>query len=412
MAMVDMSPLCRAITDHRQTPDMYLKEYAATTIQKYFRGYRTRIEVDKQVQEYKRQLNDWEQARDLNYVREEAALIIQQAWQSFRNVRIYQYYRDLIQFRERGDPKELLRSINPREAQLADAASGIHVRFRLGGTVFPPLVFYKIYTHRPVTDICSFCPRDYANEVRLTAANVHNKTKVLPVAEPRKNKPKKVFSEDFDLEDKFREYLKPDGTIGIRSTRGWYERAENNGWRPINERILVDEDPVTTMTKLKRMPFFHFSTAVRREEKVRRAKQRKRNWMLKMYREGLLGNNHMSPSGAPSGVGSRSTAGALHGDELDSLDGSLDEFEDGDPNELLQWTQHLDFDHYINDWTSIACTLGTEAFVPELESEYLAQAPPPSHDIHGAMVTAGVPLRPFKSGVSPAAGVVSTLNVA
>ena len=53
--------------------------------------------------------------------------------------------------RERGDPKELLRSINPREAQLADAASGIHVRFRLGGTVFPPLVFYKIYTHRPVT---------------------------------------------------------------------------------------------------------------------------------------------------------------------------------------------------------------------------------------------------------------------
>ena len=53
--------------------------------------------------------------------------------------------------RERGDPKELLRSINPREAQLADAASGIHERFRLGGTVFPPLVFYKIYTHRPVT---------------------------------------------------------------------------------------------------------------------------------------------------------------------------------------------------------------------------------------------------------------------
>jgi len=55
------------------------------------------------------------------------------------------------QRRERGDPKELLRSINPGEAHIADAASGIHVRFRLGGTVFPPLVFYKIYTHRPVT---------------------------------------------------------------------------------------------------------------------------------------------------------------------------------------------------------------------------------------------------------------------
>jgi len=411
MATVYISPDSRGISDQGHLPDSYLQEYAATTIQKHFRGYRTRIEVDKQLQQYKRQLDDWEQARDLNYVREEAAYVIQKAWQSFRNVRIYKYYRDLIQFRERGDPKELLRSINPREAQLADAASGIHVGFRLGGTVFPPLVFYKIYTHRPVTDICAFCPRDYANEVRLTAADVNNKSKVQPSSEPKRTKPKKIFSEDFEIEDKFREYLKPDGTLGIRSTCGWYERVENNGWRPINERILVDEDPVTTMTKFRRMPFFHFSPAVRREEKVRRAKQRKRNWMLKMYREGLLGNAHMSPSGAPSGVGSPSTAGALNGDDQGSLDGSLDEFEDENPEELLQWTQHLDFDYYVSNWTSIACTLGTEAFIPELESEYLVQAPPPSHDMHGAMVTAGVPFRPFKAGVSPAAGVVSTLNV-
>lgn len=50
--------------------------------------------------------------------------------------------------RERGDPRLMLRAINPREAALADAAAGIHVRFRLGGSVFPPLVFYKIFTHR------------------------------------------------------------------------------------------------------------------------------------------------------------------------------------------------------------------------------------------------------------------------
>ena len=69
--------------------------------------------------------------------------------------------------RERGDPRELLRVINPREAQLADAAAGVHVRFRLGGTTFPPLVFYKIFTHRTVVDICAFGPRNYANEVRM-----------------------------------------------------------------------------------------------------------------------------------------------------------------------------------------------------------------------------------------------------
>ena len=98
-----------------------------------------------------RRLSEWEASRDQTVSRDQAARRIQRAWLGFRNARIFRYYRDLIHFRERGDPKELLRSINPREAQLADAAAGIHVRFRLGGTVFPPLVFYKIYTHRPVT---------------------------------------------------------------------------------------------------------------------------------------------------------------------------------------------------------------------------------------------------------------------
>jgi hypothetical protein len=56
--------------------------------------------------------------------------------------------------REQGDPKALLKCINPAEAALVDAAAGVHVRFRLGGTTFPPLVFYKVYTHRPVTGGC------------------------------------------------------------------------------------------------------------------------------------------------------------------------------------------------------------------------------------------------------------------
>lgn len=60
------------------------------------------------------------------------------------------------------------------------------------------------------------------------------------------------------------EYIKPDGTIGLRSTQGWYERFENNGWRPISERVLVDEDPITTATRLKRQPLFHYSPGIRR----------------------------------------------------------------------------------------------------------------------------------------------------
>jgi hypothetical protein len=43
----------------------------------------------------------------------------------------------------------------------------MHVRFRLGGATFPPLIFYKIYTHRPVTDMCAFSPRDYVAAGRV-----------------------------------------------------------------------------------------------------------------------------------------------------------------------------------------------------------------------------------------------------
>lgn len=186
----------------------------------------------------------------------------------------------LLQSRERGDPRELLKVINPREAQLVDAAAGIHVRFRLGGTVFPPLVFYKIFTHRTVVDIGAFGPRDYANEVRMTPNEIHNRpapgvggvafvsaqqalatnsgpgsgagsasqtpTRRGPGAAAAAaaltsaagggggggassfgrgggtGKKKHTYREDdFELDCSFREYIKPDGTIGVRSTQGW-----------------------------------------------------------------------------------------------------------------------------------------------------------------------------------------------
>ena len=74
---------------------------------------------------------------------------------------IFAYYRDTIQFREQGSAAELLKCINPREARLLDRAAQVHVRFRLGGMVFPPTVYYKIYAHGAVTDVGAYAPRDY-----------------------------------------------------------------------------------------------------------------------------------------------------------------------------------------------------------------------------------------------------------
>ena len=111
--------------------------------------------------------------------------IIQNTWRCFVNVRIFQYYRDLICFHRSCDPASLLRHISPKEADLfvRDAAIGIHVRFRLGGASFPPVLLYKVskwpraciwprslshgwphcqsqvFTHSPLCDVNAFAPR-------------------------------------------------------------------------------------------------------------------------------------------------------------------------------------------------------------------------------------------------------------
>jgi hypothetical protein len=85
-----------------------------------------------------------------------AAKIIQKAYRHYTDKRIFRYYKELIAFHNQGDPSHLLKGINPAEgklnvlfvsfliiAALLDPAIGARVRFRLGGTRFPPMMYYK-----------------------------------------------------------------------------------------------------------------------------------------------------------------------------------------------------------------------------------------------------------------------------
>ena len=55
------------------------------------------------------------------------------SYECFQDVQVFRYYRDLINFKSRGDPAMMLRCINPNEAKLLDAATGVHIKFRLAG---------------------------------------------------------------------------------------------------------------------------------------------------------------------------------------------------------------------------------------------------------------------------------------
>jgi len=83
-------------------------------------------------------------------------------WRSHTNKKIYKYYKEIINFRCKGNPAKLLKAINPLEAQLLETSANVHLRFRLGGENFPPNIYYKIFMHGSMCDVNSFAPRDYS----------------------------------------------------------------------------------------------------------------------------------------------------------------------------------------------------------------------------------------------------------
>ena len=215
-----------------------------------------------------------------------AAARVQRAWRSYSYRRTFAYYRDMLRFRETTDPAAMLRCINPREGRLADAAAGLHLRFRLGGSCFPPLVLYKIFTHRHVADLGAFAPRDYARESRdAPAESTHNKA---PAAKPARRGRAEVLEEDFILEPELREFRRPDGSLGYRNETGWYERLDHNGWRPISDRMLADPEAAAEAVKSSRgTASYHHVPQVRREERERRKREKQREWMVKLYSGGV-----------------------------------------------------------------------------------------------------------------------------
>lgn len=222
---------------------------------------------------------------------------IQLAWRSYSNRRIYFYFRDLITVKLKGLPADLLRSIIPNESILLDKAAGVHVRFRLGGSVFPPKVYFKIYTHRGLCDVNSFAPRDYKNEAKLHADQTH--TQMIhwdgSGISTRQSTKLKVGQRYFDA------------VVNTTSDMNdWYKRDEQNNWRAIASKLFegislppwhIQNDPTS-----KPKPF-HFSRLRRKADIEKQRRIKKKEWMQKMY---TLNMNTVAGSKSPSAPRSQS----------------------------------------------------------------------------------------------------------
>ncbi|CAK4235034.1 unnamed protein product [Aphanomyces euteiches] len=208
--------------------------------------------------------------------KERAVICIQSTWRCYTNRRIYRYYRDLINFRNSGDPMLMLRAINPSEASLLDASTNAQVRFRLGGSAFPPTIYYKIFTRGAVCDMNAFSPKDYttARQIGPRNVNVHDATPGVGV--------KKVI--------RVGNAYYGANQCGT-NTAGWYRRWDNNGWRPVTSKVIApttDIDPITVqrltaVATASRRRAHHHLRVVRQQEVLQQRKEKKRQWMKQLY---------------------------------------------------------------------------------------------------------------------------------
>ena len=320
---------------------------------------------------------------------EQAAQMVQSRWRRYTNERIFRYYRDLIRFRLTGDPKMLLRTINPAETALFDRAAGVHVRFRLGGAAFPPTMFYKVYLHRPLCDIGAFAPRDYTTSRPRTPRQRHNKAETVEIARASGGATRvgsiRVGASYFGAEL---------GDVGPDGTANWYRRTENNEWRPITMRVLADiEAPPPGMPKEEKpQPFnpqklFHWCRATRQELGQQRRKDKKRKWLRRMYLEGMARDADQLEALAELRAedaaerrnrdrGGRKKPEAKDATFMDVVSHAVeearkeearraripppkeidwdDEEEAMTAEELLKWSSELDYDGYISNWIQVA----------------------------------------------------------
>lgn len=246
---------------------------------------------------------------------------IQRAWRSFSDRRVYRYFSSLIRAREASNPHQVLQAVGE-----LDEASGLYIRFRLGGAQFPPLIYYKVFTKQTITDIGAFAPRNYA----LDECRKRERVKAI-----------KAHSS------------KSDGKCVAHGTdvSAWYRRYENNGWRlmsmlQLNTSMRQQSDDEITMQTSNTRTWHHPNKLVRASEALRKRKDKEIAWKKKLY--GLTCTNLPCQEEKEC---------AIKLPKICARDApSYDLNDTGDVDDLLDWCVSLSFDEYADVWSNIGTT--------------------------------------------------------
>lgn len=95
---------------------------------------------------------------DTRLVRVEAARKIERCWCSYRDKQMFKLLKYAICAAEHSLTYEVLRKVSPLEADLLrDPVVQARVRFRFGGTEFPPIIMFKIFVQSGGQGVKYYC---------------------------------------------------------------------------------------------------------------------------------------------------------------------------------------------------------------------------------------------------------------
>ncbi|XP_024910344.1 protein MFI isoform X2 [Cynoglossus semilaevis] len=115
-----------------------------------------------------------------------------------------------------------------------------------------------------------------------------------------------------------------------RDPKGWYQRIENNSWRLFYTRLLPIIEPKEIGANMKKD--FHYSRLQRQQEVDRWRKRRKIEWLRQMYNlSGMHTQLWHNPNAFLEVVNT-------------TEEGTNDELEDEELEELLTWSSNLSFE--------------------------------------------------------------------
>mmetsp|Transcript_12583 Transcript_12583/g.28911 ORF Transcript_12583/g.28911 Transcript_12583/m.28911 type:complete len:337 (-) Transcript_12583:2407-3417(-) len=324
-----------------------------------------------------------------------AARKIWKCWKSFRNRRIFAYLRHAVCRAEDSLTHQVLRKISPLEASvLRDPTLNARLRFRFGGSNFPPLILYKIFINanvqyiagtnrilagsRAAEDACDLMgERKYFD---IVLSDVENCTPLTDAV---------LVQDDLSLQTRLKEHSMLDSHAVWLGGRG-------NGWRVlIDDRFIINENVLrfapsrdvqsgkyekimdsilTGLEKSIASQHVHAAVPLKKKfaskdtlDRIHVTHQRVRSQeMRKLYSSHLRKNESVERTHdsqhrheVRGGEEEAQGRGSLSGDEIlddDSLETATES--------LLDWAGELSFEKYHEAWERTAATIMPRFDVP------------------------------------------------